>query len=109
MHHPLIRIALKEIVDHYGRLFEVARKVAQTVSGRLRNIITPGYSHRSNNIRIQHIKVEVVHGAVEPFKRIRAPLLFCTGARTPHQKCGSQRKRRQAKLHKCLPVYYGYR
>ena len=50
--HPLIRVALQEVVNHHRRFFKVASKVAQTVTRRLRNIITPGDSDRSNNIRV---------------------------------------------------------
>ncbi|SRN46459.1 Uncharacterised protein [Shigella flexneri] len=50
--HPLIRVALQEVVNHHRRFFKVASKVAQTITHRLRNIITPGDSDRSNNIRV---------------------------------------------------------
>jgi hypothetical protein len=93
VNHALVGVALQEVVRHHRRLFKVAGEVAQTVTGRLRNVITPGYRNRTDNVRIQYVIVEAVHGAVKPFKRIRTPLLL-SGTGTPHKQSGAQRKRR---------------
>ena len=70
VHHTFIGIALQEGVHHYRRFFKVAGKIAQTITRRLRNIISPRHGNRPKNIRIDNIVVEVEHGSVKTFKRI---------------------------------------
>jgi hypothetical protein len=70
VHHSFIGIAFQEGVHHYRRLFEVAGKITQPVTRRLRNIITPRHRDRAKDIGIDNVEVEVEHGTVKAFKRI---------------------------------------